>query len=90
MKKLTPILAVLLVVGLTLFFFTRETHIEPVEIKTIGLCENAAPSCHADGVRKYKTMTPLSTFGAVLAGVSAVGLVAVVGNQTVKKQKRKK
>jgi len=90
MKKLIPILAVLLVAGLALFCLTRETHTESVEIKSISLCENAPPSCHADGVRKYKTMTPLSTFGAVLAGASAVSLVAVVGNQVIKESKRKK
>jgi len=38
-----------------------------------------------DGVRRYKTMTPLSTFGAVLAGASTIGLVAVA----MKRPKRK-
>ena len=87
MKKLIPILVVLLVAGLALCFFARETHHESVEMPSL-LCDNGTPNCHGDGVRRYKTMTPLSTFGAVLAGVSAVGLVAIVGNQAMKKPKR--
>jgi|GEM_PF-2048370 len=89
MKKLIPILAILLLIGLGLCFFTRETHHESVEMPSM-LCDNGTPNCHGDGVRRYKTMTLLSTFGAVLAGASGVGLAVVVGNQAMKRPKRKK
>lgn len=90
MKKLLFILATLFLIGLGLFLFTQEKHEEPVMITGGPLCENAQPSCHGDGIRKYKTMTPLSTFGAVLAGASVVGGVVVLTKQSTKKRPSKK
>ena len=88
MKKLIPMLVVLLVAGLALCFFARETHREPIEMPSL-LCDNGTPNCHGDGVRRYKTMTPLSTFGAVLAGMSAIGLITTAGSQVMKRKTKK-
>lgn len=90
MKKPMFILAALFLIGLGLFLFTQENHEEPIEIKGGSFCENAEPSCHADGISKYKTMTPLSTAGAILAGASLVGGVVVLSKQSAKKRPQKK
>lgn len=89
MKKPIFILIALLIIGLGLFTFTREAHEEPVSIRD-KLCGSGDISCHGDGIHKYKTMTPLSTVGVIIVGVSAVGLLVVLGNQAVKKRHQDK
>ena len=88
MKKLTLVLGILLVVGLGLFLFGRNEQSESVSIQT-SLCEPGDVACHADGARKYTTMTPLSIAGVILAGASAIGLGAVLGKQMLKRGDRK-